>query len=588
MRSVHLLLTLMAGGLLFTGGASAYGTAGELCDEKPATIVGTEGPDTITGTPGDDVIVGLGGDDRIDGLAGNDSICGGSGNDEVLGGDGKDGITGDDGEDHLDGGADLDAIDGAAGNDSMVGGGGIDIAFYSKSTAGVTVDLAAGKAEGGEGSDTLAGFEVVFGSAYRDLLTGDEQVNYFVPGGGDDVVDGGAERDVIVFGEGKAVNVDLAAGRASGEASDTLTRVEDVVASEGSKLLGDARENYLAADLSGNRDGERSTIVGRGGNDALFGGSGPDILQGGPGDDGLDGQDNDDVVDGGSGQSDVVVYAYSREGVRVDLAKGSAKTQHHGSDRLSGFEKILGSPYKDVLIGGPASEAFFGGAGNDILNGRGGGDLLVGEAGSDQAVGGSATDYCIDSERRSSCEISAGSYASAALRVSRSRSLRWLVSAAGMRGAMMAPLRYALPTLSSTDDILNGKAGFPVCESTGKRNTITIVPPTDLPFVDPSNEDHADWHATLYRGTRFVKAAPSAGTDIGGFPFRLSPKWRDPSGKEYPKEGARYPAAGAGRYRWKVDVSWTLDHPRLMDWMRVYQINRGGKRIGYNKYCPVS
>ena len=85
--SVLTVATLLGGALLVSVPATA---AGETCQGRPATIVGT-GPD-IQGTPGDDVIV-TGASSRTDAGAGDDLVCVSSsdhGSVFVFAGDGDD------------------------------------------------------------------------------------------------------------------------------------------------------------------------------------------------------------------------------------------------------------------------------------------------------------------------------------------------------------------------------------------------------------------------------------------------------------------------------------------------------------------
>ena len=65
----------------------------ETCDGRPATIVAVEGRAT-RGTEGDDVIVGTDGPDVVDALGGNDVVCGLGGGDELHGGAGDDRLFG--------------------------------------------------------------------------------------------------------------------------------------------------------------------------------------------------------------------------------------------------------------------------------------------------------------------------------------------------------------------------------------------------------------------------------------------------------------------------------------------------------------
>ena len=117
-----------------------------LCNNRAATLVGTDGNDRLLGTPGNDVIHGLAGEDTIVGLDGNDVICGGPGRDRLSGNRGKDKLFGGAGKDVLKGGMGSDrlfgqngndAMDGQSGSDRCNGGSGNDTAARCEGTAGV-------------------------------------------------------------------------------------------------------------------------------------------------------------------------------------------------------------------------------------------------------------------------------------------------------------------------------------------------------------------------------------------------------------------------------------------------------------------
>jgi hypothetical protein len=121
----------------------------------------------------DDVILGTNGDDVIFGFRGNDTICGGGG---------------------------FDVIQGGGGDDTIDGGTGADIVSYNSSPKGVTVSLAdPGPQNTGSatGTDTLAGFDALTGSAFDDTLTGDSNGNFIRARRGDDTVFGGPGQDTI-------------------------------------------------------------------------------------------------------------------------------------------------------------------------------------------------------------------------------------------------------------------------------------------------------------------------------------------------------------------------------------------------------
>jgi Ca2+-binding RTX toxin-like protein len=253
------------------------------CFGKKATIVGTSHADVLRGTPRKDVIAGLGGNDVIKGLGGADLLCGFSGNDRVLGGGGNDRISGDEGDDTLRGDAGFDVLVGWGGDDAIDGGDDIDIASWFNAPASVTANLETGIATG-EGSDTLADVENLEGGAYDDSLTGDDGGNWLAPGPGNDTVDGGAGLVDVVsyFFSETAVSVDLTAGTATGQGTDTLTGIEGA---NGSNL--------------------DDTLIGDEGSNGLYGSAGDDTLSGGDGDDSLNGEAGDDSLDGGNG-TDIV------------------------------------------------------------------------------------------------------------------------------------------------------------------------------------------------------------------------------------------------------------------------------------------
>lgn len=292
------------------------------------SIIGSPLGDTLLGTDDFDDLYGIGGNDRISGRGGDDYIVGGPGDDVLEGNEGDydmvsyfdargpvvadlSGSTGEGTDTHtgfeLLGGSHFDdslrgneannLLFGMGGDDDIDGAGGYDIIIYDLSSRGVTVDLAAGTATG-EGKDSLDRIEGVVGTIYDDVLRGDDQGNvivglegndqlfgagagdYFEPGGGDDVVDGGdGPGDMIdYFFSPAGVEVDLTTGEATGEGTDLLLGIEEVLGSIFDDLItGDASPNYLD------------------------GGEGDDTIDGGGGDDGLDGGEGSDSLTGGDG-----------------------------------------------------------------------------------------------------------------------------------------------------------------------------------------------------------------------------------------------------------------------------------------------
>jgi Ca2+-binding RTX toxin-like protein len=336
---------------------------------------GTDGVNLLQGGEGDDLLDGRGGDDRLEGQLGNDTIYGGLGADLVYGGDGDDHIDGGADNDVLYGDAGADTIFGNTGNDRLTGGAGADVldggdgvdtADYRRSDVGVDVSLVRGTGLFGDAEgDTLVAIENLSGSAFADILTGDDGPNrltgmsgedrlfgmggndYIATGGGYDYVDGGDGIDTVTYEDSwDRVVVNLTTGRNQyGEASrDVLVNVENIVGSAfNDTITGDAGANRLTGG-----DGD-DALNGMGGNDYLFGNAGADTLTGGEGADVFvfnAGFGDDTISDfwAGAGRTDRIwfqgVGVASTTDVNwsaVDSAAGAVITiEGHGSLTLTG------------------------------------------------------------------------------------------------------------------------------------------------------------------------------------------------------------------------------------------------------------
>lgn len=344
---------------------------------------------TIVGTARADVLKGTSRPDVIVGLAGNDVLKGLGANDRICGG---------------------------KGNDTLVGGGGDDL-------------LA-----GDQGQDKVAG-----GAGDFDFLVG---------GPGGDTLSGGAGIADMAgyFGAPGPVTVDLAAGTATGDGSDTLTDVEDVDGSRFDDVItGNTASNFLFGEagndtLSGG-DGDFDGLIGGGGGDSLDGAAGEDFasfffssagitvnlttgtatgegtdtlasiedVEGSRHDDNFTGDAGpnvfwpalgNDVIDGRSG-TDTVSYEFAQSAVTANLATGTASGE--GTDTLNGMENLNGSRLNDNLTGDAGSNVLRGLAGDDTLSGGDGDDTLIGGEGADTLDGGNGSDTC-DGESEVNCE----------------------------------------------------------------------------------------------------------------------------------------------------------------------------------------
>jgi Ca2+-binding RTX toxin-like protein len=227
MRLVFLAAVVAAGFLGHTATADAY-----QCYDVKATIVGTAGSDKLHGTNGRDVIVGLGGDDVIWGFDDSDRLCGNGGNDKLIAGAG------------------VDQVDGGTGHNVLKGGSG------------------------------------------DDRLYGGPSADSFWPGLGNDVVDGRGtpDREWVHYDYAKeGVSIDLDTGHVTGEGTDILVAIRDIVGSRFADVIkGDEYDNVFRLGKGNDRG------VGRGANDSLSGGPGNDDLDGGSGTNENDGGDGAD------------------------------------------------------------------------------------------------------------------------------------------------------------------------------------------------------------------------------------------------------------------------------------------------------
>ncbi|HWW25989.1 MAG TPA: hypothetical protein VNZ85_08875 [Caulobacter sp.] len=365
--SVQVALNSLGDATVYVGGVAEdtlrniEGVSGGLGAD---TLIGDGLANALGGDNGDDSLSGGGGADLIDGGAGRDTAVyadktqavvvilngatdaavtvGGVAEDtlrnveNVVGGQAGDILTGDGADNVLDGGAGAanDVLHGAAGMDTLIGGAGddlldggadVDTASYASATDGVTVTLGlSGAQDTGQGVDTLVSIEVVEGSAWNDLLTGDNTENGLIGGAGqdwlqslngadvlsggdghdsvwggagDDVLDGGMGDDTIDGGTGddtasyrtalSGVVVDLRIledQNTQGAGTDTLISIENLVGSN----FGDVLSGTLGF----------NSIDGGGGDDIIFGRG-----------DGYSAGDLGDVLTGGAG-ADTFVFTY--------------------------------------------------------------------------------------------------------------------------------------------------------------------------------------------------------------------------------------------------------------------------------------
>ena len=193
----------------------------------------------------------------------------------------------------------------------------------------------------------------------------------------------------------------VGAASASGPVAFCLGQPATIVGTDGPDTLIGTEGPDVMAGLGGN-----DQLEGRGGDDVMCGGDGNDTVLGQAGGDELFGDDGNDTVDGGDGDLDLVdggqgndvlrgndsavlSYLFSPGPVGADLGAGAA-SGGEGSDTLSGFAYMFGSPFADTLRGNALGNIFFPGDGNDFVDGGGGFDNVAFSAAGVQAQLGPA------------------------------------------------------------------------------------------------------------------------------------------------------------------------------------------------------
>jgi Ca2+-binding RTX toxin-like protein len=185
---------------------------------------------------------------------------------------------------------------------------------------------------------------------------------------------------------GGVMGINLNAGAEQGKVSDADVKYEEPGApnllSE-EPIIFEGGEGNDTFDASGGAgfDGPAFhpiTMVGGNGDDHLTGGVLGDTFPADPGNDVIDG--------GGDLEGNTVTYQDAPVPATVDLGNSAPQnTGTLGTDQFAHIDRLIGSPYNDVLTGSDGDNVIHGGAGNDVLTGRGGDDKLDGGPGSDTA-----------------------------------------------------------------------------------------------------------------------------------------------------------------------------------------------------------
>ena len=315
-----------------------FGSVVGSANEGP-TGWGTAFGQTVNGDLGDDILDGLGGDDTIKGFAGNDVILGGEGSDSLEGGSGDDlfyfdasfteyelfreDATNDIHVNHLaprrNGiNTGLDTIKAIEDGDHVVF---TDISFTGQELRNA---IFGGSVLNGTNNDDLIflsstgdtvnnffvangldGNDRIFGSTKNDRLNGGRGDDLLLPGKGDDEVNGQAGVDTfqVLEGENQELRIDLTEGTSFGQGRDTLTSIENIIASP--------NQNH---EIKGSN--AANTIFSGDGIDVISGLAGDDVIHGGGEDDFLIGGAGSDTINAGSGTNVMISGSVAVKGVK--------------------------------------------------------------------------------------------------------------------------------------------------------------------------------------------------------------------------------------------------------------------------------
>jgi Ca2+-binding RTX toxin-like protein len=221
------------------------------------------------------------------------------------------------------------------------------------------------------------------------IYSGNDNANVISASNSDDTIWGWKGDDTIFAGGGNDSII-------GGEGADTIWGGTGI----DTAYYGDSTEAVLVTLVSGDgyggtADGDQlnsiENLIGSAYNDQLIGNDFANVLDGGAGNDTLKGYGGADTLNGGSG-IDTATYAFSAEGVVVNLLSDLAGHGDAEGDDLNSIENLTGSSHDDKLWGDDNVNVLKGEDGEDELKGFGGADKLYGGDHADELYGGNGVD----------------------------------------------------------------------------------------------------------------------------------------------------------------------------------------------------
>jgi microcystin-dependent protein len=388
--------------------------AGDVFGSNAATVLSSNIPDVhVTGTSDPNTLHGADGNDFLDGAGGADTMIGGLGNDTytvdnigdvvsenpAAGSDtvltglasytlpaNVENLTGTSATGQVLTGNALDnVIAGGIGADLMTGGTGNDTYVVNNSGDAVIENPA-------EGTDTVQSsvhnqlapnVENLVLTGNADLQGyGNDLANTLTGNSGNNLLDGGANADVMIGGLGNDTyfvdNIGDAVVENANEGTDAIFASINLGLSANVEVL----VLQGSADLQGYGNALANTLNGNTGNNLLDGGAGADRMVGGGGNDTYFVDDPGDVVVENAGQGTDAVFASVSRTMGVNLEtlvlQGSADLQGYGNGAAN---TLFGNTGNNLLDGRASADRMVGGAGDDTYFVDDAGDLVVENAG---------------------------------------------------------------------------------------------------------------------------------------------------------------------------------------------------------------
>jgi Ca2+-binding RTX toxin-like protein len=357
-------------------------------------LTGGAGTDTLAGNALDNTLFGGGGNDVLTGNAGNDTLNGGDGNDTINTNGGADDVDGGTGDDiiNFSGNGDGTSATGGTGSNIfrfltgvvghyLLNSQGTDTIDFSNFGTGIALDLNSSSDQdvGGGLFLQLANFFTnVIGTAFDDMISGNNLDNDLQGGAGNDTLIQTADSDQV-----------LTDTTLSGQGNDTHSGFEQAI------ITGGAGNNTLDVSTYSNP----AILNGMGGDDTLTGGLAGDTLNGGTGNDTLFNSVGNDHLDGGA-DTDTVIQSVDADqmlsdatltgmgsdtlaGIEIALLTGGIGNNNLDASLFTGVAFLNGMGGDDLLSGGSGDDTLNGSSGNDALTGNAGSDVLDGEDGND-------------------------------------------------------------------------------------------------------------------------------------------------------------------------------------------------------------